>query len=210
MVKLLRSVYYLYLAAIPILATAAFSFSQELGWRPEQDWAVLLSWIVGIALVGIYLMIESGRATFPTRFFPALMVIFGVILQYSIALWFNDSIWNSFFMIVSLEILAFFIALTPSAITLGKSEGQIPARILTFALLLAAPLWLNWHWISNLFDNIWQGLGVGILLASISVARMLPQKKTSDSEPMHPDTTILFMALGTLAWTIAYIAIQFR
>jgi putative effector of murein hydrolase len=166
--------------------------------------------MIGIALVGIYLMIESNRASFPTKLFPALFVIFGVVLQYAIALWINDSIWNSFFMIVSLEILAFFLALTPNAITLGKAEGQIPLRILTFCLFLAAPLWLNWHWINNLFENIWQGIGVGILLASISIARMLPTKRTTNAQAMNPDATILFIALGTMAWTLSYFAFQFR
>ena len=166
--------------------------------------------MIGIALVGIYLMLESNRASFPIKLFPALFVILSVILQYSIALRFNESIWNSFFMIISLEILTFFIALIPTAITIGKAEGQIAARIALFLVLLADPLWLNWHWISNLFENIWQGLGIGILLASISVARLLPSKRTTDSEPMNPDTTILFIALGTMAWTLSYFAFQFR
>jgi hypothetical protein len=210
MVKFLRSIYYLYLASIPLLATAALSYSTELGWRPEQDWAVLLTWMLGIALVGIYLMIESSRASFPTKLLPAIIIILGIILQYTIALWINDSIWNSFYMVVSLEILAFFLALIPAAITIAKAEGQIALRIFAYLLFLAAPLWMNWHWISNLFENIWHGIGVGIILASISVARLFPSKRTADAQPMNPDTTILFIALGTMAWTLSYFAFQFR
>ena len=203
--RLLRIPYLAYLAIAPALATLAFRFSSNLRVDIQGDGWIMLGFMLGVAIAGIYLLLEASRITMPKSAAGMLGVYAATIGSLSLVFWSRGNVWESFFIFVSIDVLAFLISLLPMAIPIAKQEGQIIKRIIAGALFFAPPIALNFFWLGRLYEFQSVGWLIGGLLLVVAVVRMLGLNKTA-KPGLSSDQTTLFIALGTVAWVVGYFA----